>query len=94
MFVILPIICLRLEPTMLYNMQPVRSVIPNVAIASILAESAGQRKFAGFFSYLGIVHRWNLRILRAQDEIAAFFKNGGALSKTDGVICSGRQDKE
>ena len=47
--------------------------IPNVVIASILAEPAGQRKFAGFFSYLGTIHRWNLRVLREQDEIAAFF---------------------
>ena len=42
--------------------------IPNVAIASILAEPAGQRKFAGFFAYLGTVHRWNLRILREQSD--------------------------
>ena len=66
--------------------------MPNVVIASILAEPAGQRKFAAFFSYLGGVHRWNLRILRAQEEIDAFFKNADALSKTDGVIYSGRQD--
>lgn len=77
-----------------YNMRPMKSGIPNVLIASILAEPAGQRKFAGFFSYLGVVHRWNLRILRAQDEITAFFKNGDALSKTDGVIYSGRQDAD
>ena len=57
----------------------------------ILAEPAGQRKFAGFFSYLGAARRWNLRILRAQDEIVAFFKNANALSNTDGVIYSGLQ---
>ena len=66
-----------------------KSRIPNVVIASILAEPAGQRKFAGFFSYLGAARRWNLRILRAQDEIVAFFKNANALSNTDGVIYSG-----
>ena len=71
-----------------------KSGIPNVVIASILAEPAGQRKFAGFFSYLGTVHRWNLRILRAQDEITAFFRNEAALLKTDGVIYSGRQDAD
>ena len=69
-----------------------KSHIPNVVIALILAEPAAQRKFAGFFSYLGGVHRWNLRILRAQDEINAFFRNADALSKTDGVIYSGQQD--
>ena len=67
--------------------------IPNVTIASILAEPAGQRKFAGLFSYLGTVHRWNLRILRAQDEIAAFFADKKALNGMDGVIYSGRYDK-
>ena len=71
-----------------------KSGIPNVVIASILAEPAGQRKFAGFFSYLGTVHRWNLRILRAQDEITAFFRNEAALLKTDGMIYSGRQDAD
>ena len=70
-----------------------KSHIPNVTIASILAEPAGQRKFAGFFSYLGTVHRWNLRVLRAQDEIAAFFADKKALSDMDGVIYSGRYDK-
>ena len=69
-----------------------KSHIPNVVIALILAEPAAQRKFAGFFSHLGGVHRWNLRILRAQDEINAFFRNADALSKTDGVIYSGQQD--
>ena len=71
-----------------------KSRIPNVVIASILAEPAGQRKFAGLFSYLGAARRWDLRILRAQDEIAAFFKNENALSNTDGVIYSGRQDTD
>lgn len=70
-----------------------KSHIPNVTIASILAEPAGQRKFAGLFSYLGTVHRWNLRILRAQDEIAAFFADDKAASSMDGVIYSGRYDK-
>jgi len=50
----------------------VKSRIPNVVVALRLAETAGQRKFAGLFSYLGAVRRWNLRILRAQDEIATF----------------------
>ena len=66
--------------------------IPNVVVALRLAETAGQRKFAGLFSYLGAVRRWNLRILRAQDEITSFFKNADALSITDGVIYSGRHD--
>ena len=70
-----------------------KSNIPNVLIASILAEPAGQQKFAGFFTYLGTVHRWNLRVLRAQDEIAAFFADDKALDDMDGVIYSGRYDK-
>ena len=70
-----------------------KSLIPNVTIASILAEPAGQRKFAGLFSYLGTVHRWNLRILRAQDEIAAFFADKKALNGMDGIIYSGRYYK-
>ena len=66
--------------------------MPNVAIALLLSNIAAQRKFAGLFSYLGAVRRWNLRILRAQDEITSFFKNADALSITDGVIYSGRHD--
>ena len=66
--------------------------IPNVAIAMILAEPAGQRKFAGFFSYLGTVHRWNLSVLRSQDEIAMFFADTNVLKGIDGVIYSGRYD--
>lgn len=68
--------------------------IPNVVIASILSESAGQRKFAGIFSYLGALHHWNLRILRTQTEITAFFKNKESLSKTDGIIYSGHNDAD
>jgi LacI family transcriptional regulator len=67
--------------------------IPNVVIASILAEPAGQRKFAGFFAYLGTIHRWNLRILREQNEITGFFGDKNALNSIDGVIYSGRYDK-
>ena len=67
--------------------------ITNVVIASILAEPAGQRKFAGFFAYLGTVHRWNLRILRAQDEISAFFADKKAQDTIDGIIYSGRYDR-
>ena len=67
--------------------------IPNVVFASILSEPAGQRKFAGFFAYLGTVRRWNLRILREQDEIKAFFARKIALRNLDGVIYSGRYDK-
>ena len=67
--------------------------IPNVAIASILAEPAGQRKFAGFFAYLGTVHRWNLRILREQSEILAFFSDRKTLGGIDGIIYSGRYDR-
>lgn len=78
---------------LVYNIIVVKSHIPNVVIASILAEPAGQRKFAGFFSYLGTVHRWNIRVLRAQDEIAAFFADDKAASSMDGVIYSGRYDK-
>lgn len=70
-----------------------KSHIPNVTIASILAEPASQRKLAGFFSYLGTVHRWNIRVLRAQDEIDAFFADNKALNGMDGVIYSGRYDK-
>ena len=69
-----------------------KSDMPNVAIALLLSNIAAQRKFAGLFSYLGAVRRWNLRILRAQDEITSFFKNADALSITDGVIYSGRHD--
>lgn len=67
--------------------------IPNVIIASILAEPAGQRKFAGFFAYLGTVRRWNLQILREQDEIAAFFADRNNLEAINGIIYSGRYDK-
>ena len=67
--------------------------ITNVVIASILAEPAGQRKFAGFFAYLGTVHRWNLRILREQNEISAFFADKKALGTIDGIIYSGRYDR-
>lgn len=69
-----------------------KSQIPNVVVASILSEPAGQRKFAGLFSYLGAIHRWDLRILRTQDEIVAFFKNAESLSKIDGIIYSGHHD--
>ena len=67
--------------------------IPNVVFATILAEPAGQQKFAGFFAYLGTVRRWNLRILREHDEIKAFFARKSALRDLDGVIYSGRYDK-
>ena len=67
--------------------------IPNVAIASILFEPAGQRKFAGFFSYLGMALRWNIKILRIQEEIEAFFANDGMLHDLDGVIYSDRYSK-
>lgn len=68
--------------------------ISNIVIASILAEPAGQRKFAGFFTYLGTIHRWNLRILREQSEITRFFMDKSVLNDIDGVIYSGRYDKE
>ena len=68
--------------------------IPNVVFASILAEPAGQRKLAGFFAYLGTVHRWNLRILRAQDEVKGFFASKSALNSLDGVIYSGSKKKK
>ena len=72
----------------------VKSHIPNVVIASILAEPAGQRKFAGFFSYLGTIHRWNLRVLRSQDEVVALFADKKAMNDMDGVIYStGRYDR-
>ena len=60
-----------------------KSDMPNVAIALLLSNIAAQRKFAGFFSYLGAVHRWNLRVLRERNEIAAFF---GALAQTSSSI--------
>ena len=75
---------------MLYNTRPMKQAIPNIVVASIFAEPAGQRKFAGLFTYLGTVHRWNLRVLRDQDEITAFFSDGNALHRIDGVIYSGR----
>ena len=65
--------------------------MPNVAIALLLSNIAAQRKFAGFFSYLGAVHRWNLRVLRERNEIAAFFGEGGRM---DGVVCSGPQNAD
>ena len=68
-----------------------KSNMPNVAIALLLSNIAAQRKFAGFFSYLGAVHRWNLRVLRERNEIAAFFGEGGRM---DGVICSGPQNAD
>ena len=67
-----------------------KSGIPNVAIALLLSNVAAQRKFVGLFSYLGAVHRWNLRVLRERNEIAAFFE-GGAPAKMDGVVYSGPQ---
>ena len=74
----------------LYNTRHMKQQIPNIVVASIFAEPAGQRKFAGLFTYLGTVHRWNLRVLRDQDEITAFFSDGSALQQIDGVIYSGR----
>ena len=70
-----------------------RHAIPNIVVASILSESAGQRKFEGLFAYLGAEHRWNLRVLRDQDEITAFFSDrSSTLPQIDGVIYSGRYD--
>ena len=67
--------------------------IPEIVIATILSGPAGQQKFAGIFAYLGAVHRWNLHVLRTQDEITAFFADTAALSHVDGVIYSGYYDK-
>ena len=76
---------------MLYNTRSMKQAIPNIVVASILSEPAGQRKFAGLFAYLGAERRWNLRMLRDQDEISAFFSNqDSALPQVDGVIYSGR----
>ncbi len=76
---------------MLYNTRGMKQAIPNIVVASILSEPAGQRKFAGLFAYLGAEHRWNLRVLRDQDEITAFFSNrDAAIPQVDGVIYSGR----
>ena len=68
-----------------------KSNMPNVAIALLLSNVAAQRKFAGFFSYLGAVYRWNLRVLRERNEIDAFFGEGGRM---DGVVCSGPQNAD
>ena len=82
----------RLEE-IVYNACTMKQAIPNIVVASILSEPAGQRKFAGLFAYLGAEHRWNLRVLRDQDEITAFFSGRGtALQRIDGVIYSGRYD--
>lgn len=84
---------LRRFEKILYNACTMKQAIPNIVVASILSEPAGQRKFAGLFAYLGAEHRWNLRVLRDQDEITAFFSGRGtALQRIDGVIYSGRYD--
>ena len=67
--------------------------IPEIVVAAILSGPAGQQKFAGVFAYLGAVHRWNLHVLRTQEEITAFFADTAALSHVDGVIYSGYYDK-
>ena len=70
-----------------------KTKIPEIVVATILSGPAGQQKFAGIFAYLGAVHRWNLHVLRAQDEIVKFFADREALSHVDGVIYSGLYDK-
>lgn len=70
-----------------------KTKIPEIVVATILSGPAGQQKFAGVFAYLGAVHRWNLHVLRTQDEITAFFADSAALSHVDGVIYSGYYDK-
>ena len=67
--------------------------IPNVLVAALLSEPAGQRKFAGIFAYLGTVRRWNLRILRTQQEAVAAFKDKTAMDRMDGVIYSAGYDR-
>lgn len=69
-----------------------KTKIPEIVVATILSGPAGQQKFAGIFSYLGTVHRWNLHVLRAQEEIVAFFADKDAISHIDGVIYSGLYD--
>ena len=70
-----------------------KTKIPEIVVATILSGPAGQQKFAGVFAYLGAVHRWNLHVLRAQEEIKAFFADKDAISHIDGVIYSGLYDK-
>ena len=67
--------------------------IPNVLVAALLSEPAGQRKFAGIFAYLGTVRRWNLRILRTQQEAVAAFKDKTAMDRMDGVIYTAGYDR-
>ena len=73
--------------------KPNRERIPEIAIAAILSNSASRQRLAGIFDYLGTVHRWNLHVLRDQDEIEAFFANGDATPAVDGVLYSGIYDE-
>ena len=84
---------LRSGGGLLYNAGTMKKRIPEIVVATILSGPAGQQKFAGVFAYLGAVHRWNLHVLRTQDEIVAFFADTAALSSIDGVIYSGYYDK-
>ena len=63
--------------------------VPEVVIAAILSNSASRQRLAGMFDYLGTVHRWNLHVLRDQNEIDAFFADREAISDVDGVLYSG-----
>jgi len=74
-------------------MMKAKAKIPQIVIAAILSNAASRQRLAGVFDYLGATHRWNLHILRDQDEIHAFFADMGALPPLDGVIYSGEYDK-
>lgn len=71
-----------------------QEIIPRVLVAAMLSEPAGQRKFAGIFAYLGTVRRWNLRILRTQQEAIEAFKDKAAIDCMDGVIYSAGYDHD
>ncbi len=67
--------------------------IPEIVIAAILSNSASRQRLAGIFDYLGNVHRWNLHVLRDQDEIDAFFAGRDTIRNVDGVLYSGVYDE-
>lgn len=74
-------------------MRAMKRKIPEIVIAAILSNSASRQRLAGMFDYLGSVHRWNLHVLRDQDEIGAFFADRDAVPDVDGVLYSGVYDE-
>ena len=80
---------------MLYYPQTMKKRIRRVAVALMLSNPAGPRKFAGISAFVGgSARRWDLHVLRSQGDISAFFANADALSGIDGVIYSGLYDPE